>query len=241
MCTQTKRLVILFSVLSVASIGCSSLQRSWSETERVVLDGNCDPANESASQKLLYEAERLLDHGKAIRAEKKLLEAITLNPDLGAAHNNLGLIYFSRRQLYEAAHAFNRAIVLMPTSGLPHNNLAMVLEEGGRFEEAIVHYEQAYAAEPLVPEFIGNLARARLRHGASCEDVEYLLRELVFLDTRADWIAWANDELALGGCLPCRTLPSTAPPESATPEATNADEDLMELLPPGSEQSAEAP
>ena len=87
----------------------------------------------------------------------------------------------------------------MPDSGLPHYNLGMVFEESGRLEEAVEQYEQAYALEPLVPAFIGNLARARLKRGEPCDCVAHLLRELVLLDTRPDWIEWAEDELALAG------------------------------------------
>ena len=67
---------------------------------------------------LLCQAQQHLDRGRLDEAEASLLEAIDLNPDL-RRHNNLGLVYFQRRQLYDAAHAFDQAILLMPGAGLP--------------------------------------------------------------------------------------------------------------------------
>ena len=64
-------------------------------------------------------------------------------------------------------------------------------------DRAIEHYELADSLEPQIPEFLGNLARARRSQDDHSDEVVYLLQEIVFHDTRLDWVEWARDELQL--------------------------------------------
>lgn len=176
---------------------CAPLGLSRHRTLKVELPASPDPKAVRAADELLEEAEEALDCGQLDKAQARLEEAIRLNPALGPAYNNLGLLHFEQRQLYEAANAFNTAIGLMPGSGVPHNNLGLTLEAGGRHAEALVHFEEAYSLDPGNAEFLGNLARARIASGDISDDSIALLKEVVFLDSRPEWIAWAEEELAL--------------------------------------------
>ncbi len=190
------RILLAIVGCSFAS-GCTQLRRPEHEMVQVTVDSICDPAAVAESERLLRRAQKQLDHGRIDAAEQTLLDTLDLNPDLGPAHNNLGLIYYQRRDLYDAARAFDQAAMLMPESGLPHNNLGLVLETGGRLDAAIEQYEMAYSIEPQTSEFLGNLARAKLAQGDFSDEVVYLLEELVFLEKRPDWLEWAQDELQL--------------------------------------------
>ncbi|MBX3440090.1 MAG: tetratricopeptide repeat protein, partial [Planctomycetaceae bacterium] len=151
----------------------------------------------SDAERLLAQAEELLDCGQVVKAERRLNQAVILDPKLGAAHNNLGLIGFDRRELSPAAQAFSRAMELTPRDPLPEYNLAPTLESGGRLDEAIFHFEQAHAADPTNPIFLGSLLRARIVRGDLTDDLVALLQNLVFIISRPDWVEWARDELEL--------------------------------------------
>lgn len=176
---------------------CTSLGLSRQRTLKVELPANPDPKSVRAAEELLEDAEDAIDCGKLDKARAQLEEAIRLNPGLGPAYNNLGLIYFEQRQLYEAANAFSTAADLMPGSGVPHNNLGLTLEAGGRHDNARVHFEQAYSLDPSNEEFLGNYVRARIVSGDVSDEAITLLQELVFADSRPEWVAWAEEELAL--------------------------------------------
>ncbi len=190
-------LLLLVSCALVSLAGCSLLVQHEPTTVQVSLLGPLSHKDVSEAEKLLCSAEGLVDLGHIDKAELRLTQAIRLNPALGPAHNNLGLILYERRELYEAAHAFQRAMELMPGDPLPQHNLAMTLEKGERLDQAIFHYERAHELEPDNPIFLGNLLRARLARGDLTDDVVDMLQDLIFLDTRPDWVEWAQDELAI--------------------------------------------
>ncbi|MEM8738840.1 MAG: tetratricopeptide repeat protein [Planctomycetota bacterium] len=129
-------------------------------------------------------------------AEHLLRDAIVADVSFGPAHNNLGKVYFEQGKLYLAAWEFEYAIKLMPHHPEPKNNLALVLETVRRFDESITHYEAALDLEPDNPELLGNLARAKLRRGDPPQEVKQLLYDVIFKDTRPEWITWAKNELA---------------------------------------------
>jgi tetratricopeptide (TPR) repeat protein len=131
------------------------------------------------------------------KAEAAFKEAICADETYGPAHNNLGLLYFEQRDLYQAAWAFERATEFMPERGEPFNNLGLTYQAGGRWDEAIEMFHSAYLLDSTNPEFLGNLLRARVMRGELDESVCSGLRELLFIEKRAEWVDWAEDQLAL--------------------------------------------
>src|SRR5882762_8985015 len=124
----------------------------------------------------------LLDEGKLEEAESHLKRALEVDVMYGPAHNNMGLVYYHQGKLYPAAWEFQSAIKLMPYQPEPRNNLGLV-------------FEKARQLEPDNPEYLGNLARARVRRGDRDIETKKLLEELVMKDSRPQWSQWARVNL----------------------------------------------
>jgi len=152
-------------------------------------------ANPEAAHAKSQTALKALEYGDLEVAEELLRDAVAADVGYGPAHNNLGKVYYEQGKLYLAAWEFEYAIKLMPHHPEPRNNLALVLETVRRFDESITHYESALNLEPDNPELIGNLARAKIRRGDPPQEIKQLLMDLVFKDTRPEWIEWAKQEL----------------------------------------------
>ena len=136
--------------------------------------------------------------GDLCRAEQLLREALAIDARFGPAHNTLGTLYLEQGKHYFAAWEFEYARRLMPERVEPINNLGLVYESAGQLDRAIEFFEQAYAEAPLVPQYLGNLLRARVRRGDRTPDMIPLLNELVMLEPRAQWREWAQRQIATG-------------------------------------------
>ena len=151
------------------------------------------------SPKALYHNNRglkYLTHGKTGKAETHFLKAVELDPGFAAAHNNLGTMHLSRRDLYQAAWEFQRASQLAPNNVEPLLNLGMLHDEADRLEEAAEFYQQALEIDPRNVIALGNLTRARVKQDYDPTEIHSLLHELVLLETRPDWLEWAQELLA---------------------------------------------
>lgn len=155
------------------------------------------------------------------------------------------MLYYYDHKLYLAAWEFQYASRLMPERPEPINNLGMVYEGAERLGRAIEFYEQALELAPTNPVFLGNLARAHLRQGAELDEVRGLLQEMLFYDTRPEWIAWARDLMGIHPLKPQAddlTAPEIVDP--MPPNSALVGEDLppplspqfMEIHPPESQE-----
>lgn len=138
-----------------------------------------------------------LDYGDNVLATHAFEKAIAADSRYGPAHNNLGQIYFDALDMYQAAIAFDRAAQLMPDNPIPQNNLGLALETGGKLEQAIGHYQRAHELDPTNAEFLGNLIRVRMRLDPWDESVVGHLQELLFIETRPEWIEWVQEQLEI--------------------------------------------
>ena len=84
-------------------------------------------------------------------------EAIRLDPDFGAAHNNLAAT-LAAGQTDEAIVQYTDAIRLAPQHAEPHWNLAVVLQGAGRLSEAIEQFRTALQLNPHLVEMRYRLA-----------------------------------------------------------------------------------
>jgi Flp pilus assembly protein TadD len=139
---------------------------------------------------------RLVKHGKLDRAEMAFQEAIIADKTFGPAHNNLGRIQFDRHDLHSAAWSFQRAIERMPDRAEPLNNLGLTYEAAGKPNEASEMYMAALNLAPDNAEYLGNLIRSQMKSGDE-ESLEYDLERLLSLDTRPDWLNWAELKLVM--------------------------------------------
>ena len=211
-CPMSRPLVILLCAVLLAAIGCG-------ENRRIVSADRIAPANSNLARQENERAYKLILEGKYDEAQKALERAISADVMFGPARNNRGLVYFHQGRLYEAAHEFQYAVKLMPHNPEPRNNLGMVFEEASdyigsstKLADALEAYEEARRLEPDNPQYLGNLARAKIKRGDRDEDTRQLLEELVFKDPRPDWREWARMKL-----LQLRARPAEERPPATQP------------------------
>ena len=185
-------LAILTVANALLSLGCTSLRKAGCDE---ILSASSDGIEQSQSH--LIKGVKLFDHGKIQAASDEFQRAISFEQENGSAHNNLGLIYLQQRKLSDAAKEFELATQFLTSDPTPWNNLGMTLEAAGRGLESIEYYQHAYELAPEKPQYLGNLVRTRIRQGENDETVIAQLKELLFIETRPDWIAWIHDQLAI--------------------------------------------
>jgi tetratricopeptide (TPR) repeat protein len=183
------RTTTVFAILMLAvSVGgfsaCATTARSPYKTPSEV------SRDTDRAQRLTQQAADLIPIDPA-RAERLLREALAADLYHGPAHNNLGVIYLERGELYEAANEFEWARKLMPGHPDPRLNLALTLEQGGRIDEAITTYDAALEVYPGHLPTIMALARAQLRHNRTDERTDGFLDEIALRGDEA-WRHWAT-------------------------------------------------
>jgi len=173
-------------------LGCTSLRDSGSDE---IISAGGEGSLQSRIH--LNKGVHLVEKGKLPHAATSFQRAIDIDPSNGSAHNNLGLVLYEQRHLAKAAAEFEAAAQLMPQNATPLYNLGMTLEAAGKGFEAVDYYHQAYQLDPRNPIYLGNLVKTRIRLGDNDESVIGQLQELLFIETRPEWINWINDQLAL--------------------------------------------
>ena len=190
-----RRQLLLLALAALPLGGCATARRPAARDYQTRQD---DPRRDTAlARQDNAKAADLIDAGDDAAAEKLLRDALTADIEFGPAHNNLGKVYFRQGKLYLAAWEFQYAAKLMPNQPEPRNNLGLVFEQVGKLDDAVKYYGQAMGMEPDNGQFIGNLARARVRRGDGGGEVRELLDKLVLRDDRPAWVAWARRRLAL--------------------------------------------
>lgn len=183
---------VLLIGMVVSNLGCTKFRNSGCDE---ILSIGSDGLEQSRSHHI--KGVRLFDHGKFQAAAEAFEKTISFDYENGSAHNNLGLVYYQQRKLSDAAREFETAAQFLPDDATPWNNLGMTLEAAGRGFESVEYYQHAYDLAPDKPLYLGNLVRTRIRFGEQDESVIEQLRELLFIETRPDWVEWINDQLAL--------------------------------------------
>jgi Flp pilus assembly protein TadD len=158
------------------------------------LKGNTEKARELNAQ-----ATELVLEERYDEATELLKDALTADVTFGPAHNNLGRVYYQKKQYYAAAWEFQYAAKLLPHHAEPRNNLGLVFEAVGDYDKAVGHYEEALLIEPNNPELIGNLTRSCLNRGDRGPEVRQLLNDLILRDTQPHWTEWARDKQRMLG------------------------------------------
>jgi len=134
--------------------------------------------------------------GHPDKAERLYRDALIADVNFGPAHNNLGQLYLSQRQLYLAAWEFELATNTMPERVEPHLNLGLVYEQTERWERAEEYFRIAYEQNPQSADAIAYLARLLVRTGSDKVEINHLLHELLLYDRRHYWRKWSHDLLA---------------------------------------------
>lgn len=215
----------LMLLLSSVGAGCAG---RFTNGDLLAVECN----NRVAAVKYHRRGVRYCKHGWLKKAEAQFRQAIAADPTYGPAHNNLGRIQYERRDLYQAAWSFQRAIELMPGRGEPLNNLALTFEAAGRLDEAIDMYLAAASSDGDNPEYLGNSIRARLKRGDDELSVQEDLQRLVFLDSRDEWLEWADYKLMLMSRQTTARTPDELLPATLTPDSADEPTPAGQLPPP---------
>ncbi len=89
-----------------------------------------------------------------------ITKAIQLNPNVAAAHTNLGSALIALTRFAEALPSFDSAIALKPDFAEAHNNRAAALNALKRYEQALASCDKAIALKPHYAEAYNNCAAA---------------------------------------------------------------------------------
>jgi transcriptional activator of cad operon len=105
-------------------------------------------------------------HTRTAKAQRRLLRAtqlaeraVALAPDDASAHKALGFVRSVREDFSGALQAYHRAVELDPDAWGPMINIGDILQLSGEAEQAIPHFEAAFAAMTRV--YPGQTARIR--------------------------------------------------------------------------------
>ncbi len=110
-----------------------------------------------------YNNEPLDENGpKALAAINK---ALSLDPNLAAAHHARGLVHFYGADYDAAVSAFEYAAQLAPQNPSHLTMLARALHFGGRSREALPYIERAVAKDPISPFVVTNHSAVLLALG----------------------------------------------------------------------------
>jgi Tfp pilus assembly protein PilF len=218
-----QRIILLVVILlGFEAVGCNILEKREKRIYQTIAE---NPLRETRkAERLTVQAVKEIERGNLYKAEQTLEKALIADVTFGPAHNNLGQVYFQQGKLYLAAMEFDYARRLMPQRPEPYNNLGLVYERAGRTEEAIENFSLARALEPNNSEFVGNVVRVRMRRGDREADVQQMLRDLLLLETRPEWLEWVNEQLASTHFSQDATLPQglTWPEEIPAPKSEPA-------------------
>lgn len=130
------------------------------------------------------------------KAERLLRAALTADIFFGPAHNNLGVLYLGKGQLYEAASEFEWARKLMPGHPDPRVNLALCMERAGRVDDAIAGFEAALEVWPDYLPAVQGIALATVRARKEDPRLADWLQGIRARSTEGTWNAWAARELS---------------------------------------------
>ena len=100
-------------------------------------------------------ADILVNSGNVLRALGREAEAVQhyedalhVDPELAAAHFNLGCVQLQANRLPEAVDRFEQALKIDPNYAAAHTSLGSALLLTGRIAEALNHYETALRLDP---------------------------------------------------------------------------------------------
>ena len=129
------RILACTLVATLALAGCNSTSKSQIEID--VAARNEQMAQGAA---LAREAQINQKNGHTVLATRQYRDAVTLNPELPAAWNNLGILLMEQKEYMNAATAFRRAADLLPSDPRPYENLGLCYRSARHVKESIEYY-----------------------------------------------------------------------------------------------------
>jgi tetratricopeptide (TPR) repeat protein len=123
--------------------------------------------------------------------------ALSVDPKIISAHNNLGLELVAQGRVQEGVRHYEEALSIDSDSADAHNNLGKALELLGRRPEAVLHYREALRINPHYGHAYNNLGSALMSLGQT-EQAIAVFQEALAMDPK-DSMAQNNWGDALAG------------------------------------------
>ncbi len=137
--------------------------------------------------------------GKDDEATAAYRAALSVDPQLAAAHTNLGAIAYRRGNRETARTAFEAALASDPDQPEARYDLARLLFETGEIELCASELRRVVLAAPQFADAHFNLATALERLGSRRQAREHLERYLTLVDADGESAAWVEEaRLRLG-------------------------------------------
>jgi Flp pilus assembly protein TadD len=188
--TSVARTQVVFAFVLLTCISCAATSpRKVPPTHDAA---NGDPKR---AHGLALEAVDVIE-ANPVKAEELLHSALKADPYDGAAHNDLGVLYFRQSRLYEAASEFEVARKLMPGNPDPRLNLGLTFEKAGLYERAFSAYGAALEASPTHIRTIEAIARLTLRTGRTNDRLAGMLEDIALRGETSNWRSWAKEQMS---------------------------------------------
>jgi Flp pilus assembly protein TadD len=120
--------------------------------------------------------------GHLDRTAHHFAETVRVQPELAAAHYNLGNVLFRQGRHTEAVESLRKALAIDPDYALAHDGLGVALYAQGRLGEATDHYRRAVTLDPHNTDARAHLAIALRQLLAIDPNQEVIKRELADLE-----------------------------------------------------------
>lgn len=142
--------------------------------------------------RLLARAEALMQSQQLYEAMQEFKNVISLDPDVAAAHRDLGVLHGMSSNNQAAVEELETAVRLEPADAFSHNNLGLAYQGMGKLKEAKEHFERAIVNNPRLVDAAINLGNLY----ASKESYDYarqVLQQAVLTNPKS---AIAHNNLA---------------------------------------------
>ena len=126
--------------------------------------------------------------GQWVQAERYYRQALTQNPALAEAHNNLGTLYIRQQQMNAAIDEFRAAIALNPNYAMVRNNLGGAYILLGQEELATREFIAALRIDGTYVSPYYNLASLYARRGDVGQAVAFLTKAFALESAVVSWV-----------------------------------------------------
>lgn len=238
-CQYVKQLLLVAAPV-LFTAGCHS--SFFHDSFDVISASTAEQRSQARASRLIDQGLKQFESGKLGKAETSFRKALDTNPGLAAGHNNLGNLHLARHELYQAAWEFERASILAPDQPDPLINLGLVYEQADQLEVAADYYTQALDLNPNHPIALGNYVRVLIKMDGDPLEINQQLQRLKFIDSRPDWLDWADELLSTKYRFPnftirdsseARQQKSQNPNNSLSPSSPPVILEDIEMIPPG--------
>ena len=181
--------VVLICLLSAMAFGCRAAgpaPMSAAELQALM-------ERERQAQELFQQA--LSAEGDPKRQEDLYRQAAGIAPDMGKAHNNLGLLLLAQERYDEAVPELREAVKDAPDRAEPRFNLGYAYELIGRLPEAEDGYAAAVRLCPDEADYLESLARVYIKLKQFPDKTRDLLERALTHETRPDHVRWIDEQL----------------------------------------------